>query len=170
MINGLLFLEAAEPVANNGLLIAIIGAALAAILSGLGSAMGVQMAGKASAGVCSEKPELFGKLLLLQALPGTQGIYGFIVSVMVMLQLGLIGGNVVELSNLDGWKYFGACMPVAIVGLLSAIYQAKTATSAIHMTAKQPDASGKGIIMTVLVETYAVLALLASILLVLGLK
>ena len=63
-----------------GLILAIIGAALAAILPGIGSAYGVQIGGQAAAGVTSEKPELFGKLLVLQALPGTQGIYGFLPS------------------------------------------------------------------------------------------
>lgn len=154
---------------SEGLLIAIIGAALAAVLAGLGSAIGVQMGGKAAAGVTSEKPELFGKLLILQALPGTQGIYGFIVAILVMIKLGLLGGPIVEISTQQGWAYFGACMPIAIIGFLSAIIQAKTGVSAIHMTAKQPDASAKGMTMTAMVETYAILALLASILLVLGL-
>lgn len=154
---------------SEGLLIAIIGASAAAILAGLGSAIGVQMGGKASAGVCSENPDLFGKLLILQALPGTQGIYGFIVAIMVMIKLGLFSGNPATLTVGEGWAYFGACMPIAIVGLISAIIQAKTAVSAIHMTAKQPDASAKGMTMTAMVETYAILALLASVLLVLGL-
>ncbi len=153
---------------TTGLLIAISGAALAAILGGLGSAIGVQMAGKASAGVCSEKPELFGKLLILQALPGTQGIYGFIVAILLMIKVGLLGGSPAQLDVGQGWSYFGACMPIAIIGLISAILQARTAVSAIHMTAKQPDASAKGMTMTAMVETYAILALLVSILLVLG--
>ncbi|MDD3999598.1 MAG: V-type ATP synthase subunit K, partial [Bacilli bacterium] len=134
----------------------------------LGSAIGVQMGGKASAGVCCEKPELFGKLLILQALPGTQGIYGFIVAILAMIKLGLLGGTPAQLTTGEGWAYFGACMPVAIIGLISAILQAKTAVSAIHMTAKQPDASAKGMTMTAMVETYAILSLLVSILLVLG--
>ena len=101
-------------------------------------------------------------------MPGTQGIYGFIVAILVMIRLGLLGGNAVQITTQQGWSFFGACMPIAIVGLISAIYQAKTAVSAIHMTAKQPDASAKGMTMTAMVETYAILALLASILIVLG--
>jgi len=148
--------------------LAIIGAALAAVLSGLGSAYGVLIAGRAAAGVVSEKPDLFGRLLVLQALPGTQGIYGFIVAIMVLVQVGLLGGTPAAVDTTRGWQIFAACMPIAIVGLLSAIFQAKMSVAAIHMTAKQPDASGKGMTMTVLVETYAILALLASILMVLG--
>jgi len=148
--------------------LAIIGAALAAVLSGIGSAYGVLIGGRAAAGVVSEKPDLFGRLLVLQALPGTQGIYGFIVAIMVLVQVGILGGTPVALTEAQGWLFFAACMPIAIVGLLSAIFQAKMSVAAIHMTAKQPDASGKGMTMTVLVETYAILALLASILMVLG--
>ena len=152
-----------------GMVIAIIGAALAVVLPGIGSAYGVRIGGQAAAGVCTENPDLFGKLLVIQALPGTQGIYGFLTGVMVMLQLGLLGGGASEISAALGWQYFGACMPIALGGLFSAIYQGKVAVSAIHMTAKQPGASGKGITMTALVETYAILALLISILLVVNL-
>ncbi len=152
-----------------GLIIAIVGAALAVILSGIGSAYGVRTAGQASAGVCSENPDLFGKLLVLQILPGTQGFYGFIVAFIVMLNLGFLGGEVTAIDTLLGWQYFGACMPMAIGGLVSAIYQGQTATAAIHMTAKQPDSSGKGITMAALVEIYAILALLVSLLMLLAL-
>lgn len=149
-----------------GLVIAIIGAFFAAALPGIGSAYGVQIGGQAAAGVVSEKPELFGKLLVLQALPGTQGIYGFLTAVLIMVRTGLLSGNPVALSTYQGWAFFAAAMPMAIVGLLSAISQGKAAVAAIHMTAKQPDSSAKGITMTALVETYAILALLVSVLLV----
>ena len=152
---------------TTGTLIAIIGAGIAAVVAGLGSVFGVQNAGRAAAGVCSEKPDLFGKLLLLEALPGTQGIYGFIVAFLVMLQLGVLSGDLAQLTKGQGWAFFGACLPIAIVGFVSAVYQGRTAVSAIHMTAKQPDASSKGMTITIMVETYAVLALLTSALLVL---
>ncbi len=152
-----------------GMVIAILGAAFAVILPGIGSAYGVHIGGKASAGVCTENPDMFGKLLVIQALPGTQGIYGFLTGIMVMLQLGLLGGGAKDISTSLGWQFFGACMPIAVGGLFSAIYQGKVAVSAIHMIAKQPGASGKGITMTALVETYAILALLISILLVVNL-
>lgn len=152
---------------STGLLIAIIGALLSTIVAGLGSAIGVQMAGKAATGVVSERPELFGKLLILQALPGTQGIYGFLVSVLVFVELDFLSGSPeLALETAKGWAFFGACMPIAIIGLLSALYQARMAVYSIQMTAKQPDAAAKGMTMTVLVETYAILALLVSILLV----
>lgn len=151
---------------TTGLVIAIIGAFFAATLPGIGSAYGVQIGGQAAAGVVSEKPELFGKLLVLQALPGTQGIYGFLTAVLIMVRTGLLSGNPVALNVYQGWAFFVAALPMAIVGLLSAISQGKAAVAAIHMTAKQPDSSAKGITMTALVETYAILALLVSVLLV----
>ena len=152
-----------------GTIIAIIGAATAAILGGLGSAIGVQMGGRAATGVLSEKPELFGKMLILQALPGTQGIYGFLIAFLVMVQLDMFTA-VPELTTAQGWAIFGACMPIAVMGLLSAILQGRTAVSAIHMVAKQPDASVKGMTMTALVETYAILTLLISILLLFSIE
>lgn len=150
---------------NMGTVFAILGAAIAAGLAGAGSAGGVQYAGKAAAGVVAEKPELFGKLLVLQALPATQGIYGFIAAILIMVQAGILGGGA-EMDTAKGLALLFASLPIAICGLLSGIYQGKTAAAAIQMTAKQPDASGKGITMTAMVETYAILALLVTILLV----
>jgi V/A-type H+-transporting ATPase subunit K len=84
--------------ANIGIVITVCGAALCAILAGIGSAVGVMAAGKASAGVTSENPDLFGKVLVLQALPGTQGIYGFLIAILIMVRVGLLGGNVANLT------------------------------------------------------------------------
>ena len=154
----------------SGIVIAIMGAAVCAILGGCGSAYGVMAAGKAAAGVTSEKPDLFGKMLVLQALPGTQGIYGFLTAVLIMVRIGVLGGSPLELTAAQGWQFFFAAFPMAIFGLVSGICQGRTAVSAIHMTAKQPDSSGKGITMTALVETYAILALLTSILLIYGIS
>ena len=151
-----------------GLAIAMFGAALCAALAGCGSAIGVMAAGKAAAGVTSQKPELFGKLLVLQALPGTQGIYGFLTAILIMVRLGLLGGSPLDISDTVGWQFFFAALPMGLCGLISGIAQGKTAVAAIHLTGKQPDAAGKGITMTALVETYAILALLISILLVFG--
>lgn len=149
-----------------GIFYAVLGAALVATLGGLGSALGVQLAGKAAAGVTSEKPELFGKLLILQALPGTQGIYGFVIAILVLIETGLLGGAAADLTVQQGIQFLAACLPGAIVLPISAYYQAKMSAASIMMVAKQPDAVGKGITMTALVETYAILALLASILMV----
>ena len=151
-----------------GTIIALIGAGIATILPGIGSILGVQMCGKAAAGVTSEKPELFGKLLVLQILPGTQGLYGFLTTFLFMIQVGLLGGDeaAFAMSIEQGWAYFAVFLPIAVNGLISAFFQAKVATAGIMMTAKQPDASGKGITMSVLVETYAILSLIVSIMLI----
>ena len=151
-----------------GLVYAIAGAAIAATFARIGSAYGVQVAGQSAAGVAAEKPELFGKLLVLQALPGTQGIYGFLTAVLIMVQIGVLGGGAVDLTIEQGFSYLLAGCPIGIVGLFSGIYQGRTAAAAIQMTGKDPEASAKGITMTALVETYAILALLVSILLIYG--
>ncbi len=147
-----------------GLMMALVGIAVAAGFAGVGSAMGVGIAGKAASGVLSEKPELYGKILLLQALPGTQGIYGFLVGVLMLNQIGLLGGSPATLTAFDGFAYLAAGLPIAITGLMSGIYQGKAAAAAILMTAKDPSLSVRGMVMTALVETYAILGLLVSIL------
>ena len=146
-----------------GTVLGMLGAACAALFAGIGSAIGVGMAGKAAAGVTAEDPDKFSKVLVLQLLPGTQGIYGLLIAFLVFIQIGLFG-DIAALSTQAGLTLFAACMPIAFVGLLSAIYQAKVAVSGIALVAKRPEESGKAIILTVMVETYAVLALLVSFL------
>ena len=149
----------------SGLIWAYCGVAVAVLLSGIGSAIGVAMAGQAGSGLVAEHPEHFSKVLTLEALPGTQGIYGFLVAVLLMaLKLGTFGGELPDISLIAGVQIFLGCLPIGVVGLLSAIYQGRVAVSAIHMVARRPAESGKGITMTVMVETYAVLAFLTSLL------
>ncbi len=146
-----------------GTFLAILGAALAAAMAGIGSAIGVGKAGQAAAGVTAEDPTKFAKCLVLQLLPGTQGIYGLLIAFLVFLKIDLFG-TMQALTLESGLSLFIGCMPIAIVGLISAIEQAKVAISGIATVAKRPDESGKAIILTVMFETYAVLALLVSFL------
>ncbi len=147
-----------------GVVYAILGAAIATALAGAGSAIGVAIAAKAGNGVISEKPDLFGRVLILQALPGTQGIYGFLVAVLILSKIGLLGGGALALTPAVGLGFLYASLPIAIGGLVSGIFQGKAAAAAIHMVAKQPNLSARGMTMTAIVETYAILALLVSIL------
>ena len=84
-----------------GNVMALIGAAIAA-LAGIGSAMGVGIAGQAAAGVLAEDPKKFGKTLILQALPGTQGIYGLLMAFLIFVKIGLFGGNMIDLTLTQG--------------------------------------------------------------------
>lgn len=159
------FMDALTSVLN-GTNLAVLGAALAAILAGIGSAIGVRMVGEAAAGVVTEDPSKFGKALILCALPGTQGIYGLIVAFMTMMKIGLLSGQVLNLTLGQGAYLLFACLPIGFVGLFSATRQAKVAVAGINILAKRPEHSTKGVIMSALVETYAILALLVSLLLV----
>lgn len=147
-----------------GVFIAILGGALAAALSGVGSAVGVGRVGRAAAGVVTEDPSKFGKVLILQILPGTQGLYGFLVAFLLMTYIGLTGKGTPDLTVAQGLMYFSACMPMAIGGLVSAIWQSSAAVAGVGIVAKRPEESGKAIIFAAMVETYAVLSLLISIL------
>ncbi len=147
-----------------GMTLAIFGGALAVILGGIGSAIGVGLAGQASSGVMTEDPEKFGILLLFVALPGTQGIYGFLSAFLVFLKLGLASGAMAQPDVYQGAQILVACLPVAFTGLISAIHQGKVCASGVYMVAKQPKDLMKPVIMAALVETYAVLGLLVTIL------
>lgn len=154
-----------------GLTLALFGAALAALLAGIGSAMGIGIAGESAAGVMTEDPDKFGSCLILQALPGTQGIYGLLITFFVLNKLGMLGGGEVAAVNWNqGLQIFASCLPIAIVGWISAIYQGRTSAAAIQMISKKPEAMGKAIILPAMVETYAVLALLTSILMLMGVQ
>lgn len=155
-----------EIISMLGLAIAIFGAAITVVLPGLGSAIGVGMVGQAAAGVVAEDPEKFGKLLILQALPGTQGIYGLLGGFLLIFQIGLIGGEIESLPLQTGLAVLFAGLPIAIVGYLSAIIQAKVATAGVGMLAKRPEEMGKAITLSVMVETYAILGLLMTVLLI----
>ena len=152
-----------------GTIFAAAGAAMAAVMAGVGSAIGVGLAGQASAGVVSEDPDRFGSCLLLQLLPGTQGIYGLLIAFVIASKAGLLTGAA-ALSATAGLSLFLAAIPIAFGGLLSAIAQGKVAVAGINLVAKKPEEQGKAMLMTVMVETYAVLALLISFLLVNGVK
>lgn len=146
---------------------ALLGAALAVLLSGAGSAIAVGRGGQAAAGVITEDPSKFGKVLILQLLPGTQGIYGLLIAFITLSQIGILGGSS-ELSIAKGLMYLAACLPMAIVGLVSAVSQARASVASIGLVAKNPDQFGKAMILPAMVETYAILALLISILSVMG--
>ena len=146
-----------------GTVLALVGAALSTALAGTGSAWGVGIAGQAAAGVVAEDPDQFAKVLILQLLPGTQGIYGLLVTFITLSQIGVLGGEPVT-DTMKGLMYLMACLPIAIAGLFSAIHQGKPSAASIGIVAKKPEQFGKAMLFPAMVETYAILALLVSIL------
>ncbi|NOZ64508.1 MAG: V-type ATP synthase subunit K [Caldiserica bacterium] len=153
-----------------GLALAIGGGALAVALAGIGSAIGIGHAARSAAGVLSEEPEKFGSLLILIALPGTQGFYGFLVGFLVLMKVGLVSGQIPPITVYQGLQIFFASLPIALAGLLSGIHQGKVSAAGAGVVAKQPSAFMKAVILSALVETYAVLGLLGSILFLNGIK
>lgn len=149
---------------------AILGATFAAVGGGIGSAIGITYVNNVGTGVLVEDPEKFGGILPLCVLPGTQGIYGFITAVMVVLFFGLLGGGGTKIDGATGFLIFLACQPVCWNCLVSAIYQGLSAVAATGMVAKRMEEAGKALVFPVLVETYAALSLIISILLLLSIK
>ncbi len=140
---------------------ALLGAALAAALACVGSAKGTGITGEAGAGLVSEDPSKSGKVMILQVIPGTQGLYGFVI---FFLAFTKISGSLGSMTVAQGMQVFGACLPIALGGLLSAIAQGRVAAASINILAKKPDDWSKGMIMCIVVEFYVILCLLASFL------
>ena len=139
-----------------GYALGLLGAGLAALMAGIGSAKGTGIAGEAGAGLVSEDPSKFGKAMILQVIPGTQGLYGFVIWFLAF------GKLVPGMSVAEGLQVLAACLPIAFGGLLSGIAQGKVAAASVNILANKPDDWSKGMILCITVEFYAILALLAS--------
>ena len=151
-----------------GIGLAFLGMALTVGLCCIGSAKGTGMVGEAAAGLLCEAPEHFSKCLILQVLPGTQGLYGLVVWFFGLFTMGAFSGGIGNVTIAQGLTIFAACLPMALGGWLSALYQARVAAASINVVAKKPDDASKGIILCGVVEFYAILCLLASILLLMN--
>jgi V/A-type H+-transporting ATPase subunit K len=153
---------------NFGFAFALLGAAFATFFAGIGSAIGLGIAGRSATGVLTEKPERYGTMMLLVVLPSTQGIYGIVITLFVMLKLQIFGGETItDLTMAKGLEFFAACLPVAFAGMFSAIHQGKTCAGGILMAAKRPEMAFKaGVVYAAMVEFYAILGFLISLMLV----
>lgn len=149
----------------------IIGCALAVGIAGIGSAMGLMLAGSSAVAVTAEKPDLFGKCLVLQVLPMTQAVYGLLTAILLMMGAGLLGGggSAEKLANpMLGLSAIGIGLAVGLTGI-SATNQGQVASSGIAATARNPDVFARGIIFAIMPETIAIFGLLVGILLMTGL-
>ncbi len=146
---------------TTGNVIAIIGVAMCVLLCGIGSAVGLYKTGSAAAGVLGENPKKFGKVLLLVLLPATQGIYGFIIGIIAS---GKLGAGIVTMEQ--GWAVFCQVLPMALSGLITGILQGKSAVNCIYAAGKQDSLGMKLIIYPAMIEFYAILGLIISIMLV----
>jgi V/A-type H+/Na+-transporting ATPase subunit K len=147
-----------------GTAIAFLGAALAVGLPCSGSAKGVGTVGRAGAGVLSVDPGKFSRVLILQILPGTQGLYGLVVWFLALMKLGFFDFELINLTLREGFSFFGACMPVAIGGFVFGIIQGRLGAGGLSLMTKRPNELSKSIILAIMVEFYAILALLATFL------
>ncbi len=145
---------------NVGSAIGMVGVALCVLLCGIGSAIGLFKTGSAAAGVLGENPKKFGKVLVLVLLPATQGIYGFIIGI-------IASGSIEKIITLaQGIALCGAVLPMALSGLITGIIQGKSAVNCIYAVGKQDSLGGKLIIYPAMIEFYAILGLIVSIMLV----
>lgn len=152
--------EKASQIGYTGFAVAMIGVALCVLLCGIGSSIGLFKTGTAAAGVLGEAPDKFGKVLVLVLLPATQGIYGFIIGIIASGSVSL------DMSLSQGWAMMGAVLPMAISGLITGIFQGKSAVNCIYAVGKQDSLGGKLIIYPAMIEFYAILGLIISIMLI----
>jgi V/A-type H+-transporting ATPase subunit K len=146
----------------------ILGCALAISIAGVSSAIGLALAGSSAIAVTAEKPDLFGRCLVLQVLPMTQSVYGLLTAILLMMGAGLLGGGETTLISLQGMGAVWIGLAVGITGI-SAINQGMVASSSISAVGRNPDVAARGIIFTVMPETIAIFGLLVGILLMTGL-
>ena len=145
---------------ETGYVIAMLGIALCVLLCGVGSCLGLYKTSTTAAGVLAEDPKKFGKVMVLVLLPATQGIYGFIIGI-------IASGSLSQISSTgEGWAMFGALLPMLVSGIFSAIVQGNAAANCIKAVAKQESLSGKLIVYPGMIEFYAILGLIISIMLV----
>ena len=144
---------------NLGDVLAILGAAVGFLLAAAGSAKGVSTAGQVGSGVVAEDSSKFVPVMILEALPSTQGIYGFVVAFMI---IGKLGG----LNLAAGMSLMAAALPAGVVGLISGIFQGKVAAASIGIVAKRSNDMVKGVVLTLMVELFAIFGLLVSILMI----
>ena len=97
-----------------GLALALFGSGLAVALSCIGSAKGTGIAGEAGTGLLSQAPSKSGKVMVLQLLPGTQGLYGLVVWFFALIRMGMMDGSAADLTVVEGMRYFAACLPMAL--------------------------------------------------------
>lgn len=102
---------------SGGFIFAVLGMATATIFSGIGSSKGVGMTGEAAAALTTSQPERFGQALILQLLPGTQGLYGFVIAFLIFTNLSH------DLTLAQGFGYLGAALPIAFTGLFSVLHK-----------------------------------------------
>ena len=152
-----------------GLALGFLGSGLACGLCCAGSDKGTGLAGESGIGLLGEDPSYVGKVMILQVIPGTQGLYGLVVWFFALLQMGVFGGDPTAMTVADGLRVVAACLPMAIGGCISAPAQGRAAARAINLMARRPDDWAKGIVMCITVEFYAILSLLASFLMLLNL-
>lgn len=152
-----------------GAFFGFLGAGLAAGLSCVGSAKGTGIAGEAGAGLLCEDPSQFSKVLILQVIPGTQGLYGLVIAFIALLQMGVLSGaDVGAITVAGGLRVLAACLPMALGGWLSAIAQGRVAAASVNIVSKSPNDWSKGMILCIIVEFYAILSLLISFLMLLN--
>jgi len=153
-----------------GLALALLGAAFAYFMPATASGIGGRMVAEAANGVYAEDPKKFGHCLLLQVITATQGIYGFIMAFLILLKIGIIAGEPLDLTITQGLYFLMASLPVGIAAWSTGVSQGRASTAGVGLIAKRPEELGKAAMHAAMIETYQILGLLLSFLITYGIK
>lgn len=149
-----------------GIPLALLGGALAVGMACSGSAIGVGRVGQAGSGLLAVEPGRFSRVLILQILPGTQGLYGLVIWFLALMKIGFFADGLAPFDLVEGLKFFGACLPVAIGGFFFGRVQGRLCSNGLSIVAKKSSELSKSIILAIMVEFYSILALLSSFLMI----
>lgn len=149
-----------------GLALALFGAAIAVGLAGIGTIFGTAFVAGGGSGLLAKDAKLFGRILIFSAVPSSQGLYGFLIAVIISQNIGIFGGEIPALTFAEGLGYLAAGIPVGILGFFSGAMQGKVLQAGLKVLITNPSESSKALILGVLVETMAVFGFLISFLMI----
>lgn len=152
---------------TTAVILAYVGIALMIGLAGIGSAIGVSIGGNATIGALKKNDEAFGSYMLLSALPGTQGLYGF--GGFFIINAKLTPEFIASMTIGQGVAIFAAGLALGIVGLMSAIKQGQVCANGIAGIGSGYDVFGKTMVLAVFPELYAIVAFAATFIISAGL-
>lgn len=144
----------------------LIGVAISVSLGAIGSAAGVGQVTSVGAGLLSKEPNKFPQVLALAALPSTQALYGLLFGFILLIQIGLLGGEPKDISNEIGLAYLFSAVPVGISCLASGWFQGSVAASGMKILSQKPENFTQAVVLAALIESFAIFGLVISLLIV----
>jgi V/A-type H+-transporting ATPase subunit K len=143
--------------------LALFGVGISVGLGAAGSSLGSGAVARVGASLLSKEPQKFPQALVLAALPSSQALYGFLYGIIILLQTGLLNGQI-TVDSATAFGFMASAIPVGVAALFSGYAQGQVAASAIKIVAEKPENLNQGIVLSALIESFAIFGLIISIL------